>query len=39
MTALLRRALIAARFKAPRPDQPTCEELHAIQLAREDRAA
>jgi hypothetical protein len=30
MTALLRRVIIAARFKAPRPDQPTCEELHAI---------
>lgn len=39
MTALLRRVLIAARFKAPRPDQPTCEELHAIQLAWEDAAA
>jgi hypothetical protein len=39
MTALLRRVLIAARFKAPRPDQPTCEELHAIRLAWEDAAA
>ena len=39
MTALLRRVLIAARFKAPRPDQPTCEELHAIRLAWEDTAA
>jgi len=26
MTALLRRVLIAARFKAPRPDQPRCDE-------------
>jgi len=39
MTALLRRALIAARFKQPRPDQPTREELHAIRLAWEDTAA
>jgi hypothetical protein len=39
MTALLRRVLIAARFKAPRPDQPTCEELHAIRLAWEEAAA
>ncbi len=39
MTALLRRVLIAARFKAPRPDQPTREELHAIRLAWEDAAA
>jgi hypothetical protein len=39
MTALLRRTLIAARFKAPRADQPTCEELHTIRLAREDAAA
>jgi DDE superfamily endonuclease len=39
MTALLRRVLIAARFKTPRPDQPTREELHAIRLAWEDAAA
>jgi hypothetical protein len=39
MTALLRRVLIAAKFKAPHPDQPTCEELHAIRLAWEDAAA
>jgi hypothetical protein len=39
MTALLRRVLIAARFKASRPDQPTCEEIHAIRLAWEDAAA
>ena len=39
MTAMLRRVLIAARFKQPRPDQPTCEELHAIRLAWEDAAA
>ncbi len=39
MTALLRRVIIAARFKAPRPEQPTCEELHAIRLAWEDAAA
>jgi hypothetical protein len=39
MTALLRRVLIAARFKAPRPDQPTREELHAIRLAWEDAVA
>ena len=39
MIALLRRVLIAARFKQPRPDQPTCEELHAIRLAWEDAAA
>jgi len=39
MTALLRRVLIAARFKAPRPRQPTYEEIHAIRLAWEDAAA
>jgi hypothetical protein len=39
MTTLLRRVLIAARFKAPHPDQPTCQELHAIRLAWEDAAA
>jgi hypothetical protein len=39
MTALLRRVLIAARLKSPRPDQTTCEELHAIRLAWEEAAA
>jgi hypothetical protein len=39
MSALLRRVLIAARFKAPHPDQPTREELHAIRLAWEEAAA
>jgi hypothetical protein len=36
MAAKLRRVIIAARFKASRPDQPTREELHAIRLAWED---
>jgi DDE superfamily endonuclease len=39
MTAKLRRVLIAARFKASRPDQPTPEEIHAIRLAWETLAA
>jgi hypothetical protein len=39
MTAKLRRVIIAARFKAPRPDQPTPEEIHAIRLAWETTAA
>ena len=39
MTAKLRRVIIAARFKPSRPDQPTCEEIHAIRLAWEDAAA
>jgi len=39
MTALLRRVLIAARFKAHHPDRPTCEELNAIRLAWEEAAA
>lgn len=39
MTALLRRVLIAARFKTPRPGQPTCEEIHAIRLAWANAAA
>ena len=39
MTALLRRVLIAARFKAPHPDQPTCEELRTIRLAWQQAAA
>ena len=36
MTGKLRRVLIAARFKASRPDQPTREEIRAIRLAWED---
>jgi hypothetical protein len=39
MAARLRRVLIAARFKAGRPDQPTPEEISAIRLAWEDAAA
>jgi hypothetical protein len=39
MTAELRRVLIAARFKASRPDQPTPEEIRAIRLAWETLAA
>jgi hypothetical protein len=39
MTGKLRRVLIAARFKASRPDQPTPEEIHAIRLAWEAAAA
>ena len=33
MLAKLRRVLIAARYRASRPDQPTPEEIHAIRLA------
>jgi hypothetical protein len=36
MTAKLRRVIIAARFKASRPDQPTPQEIAAIRLAWED---
>jgi len=36
MTAKLRRVIIAAKFKASRPDQPQPEEIHAIRLAWED---
>jgi hypothetical protein len=36
MTAKLRRVIIAARFKASRPDQPTCQELSILRLAWED---
>ncbi|MDQ2811230.1 MAG: hypothetical protein M3Z75_04945 [Actinomycetota bacterium] len=36
MTAKLRRVIIAATFKALRPDQPTSEEISAIRLAWED---
>jgi hypothetical protein len=39
MTAKLRRVIIAARFKAARPDQPTPAEIHALRLAWEDAAA
>ena len=39
MAAKLRRVLIAARFKASRPDQPTPEEINVIRLAWEDLAA
>jgi hypothetical protein len=39
MTGKLRRVLIAARFKASRPDQPTPEEINVIRLAWEDFAA
>jgi len=39
MTAKLRRVIIAARFKASRPDQPTPEEIRAIRLAWETAAA
>jgi hypothetical protein len=39
VTAKLRRVLIAARFKASRPDQPTPEEIRAIRLAWETLAA
>ena len=36
ITAKLRRVIIAAKFKSLRPDQPTPEEIHAIQMAWED---
>jgi hypothetical protein len=36
MAAKLRRVIIAARFKASRPDQPTSQELSVLRLARED---
>jgi DDE superfamily endonuclease len=39
MAVKLRRVIIAARFKASRPDQPTSEEIHVIRLAWEDLAA
>jgi len=39
MTGKLRRALIAAKFRAARPDQPTPEEISVIRLAWEDLAA
>jgi hypothetical protein len=39
MAAKLRRVIIAARFKASRPDQPTPEEISILRLAWEDAAA
>ena len=39
MTAKLRRVIIAARYKASRPDQPTPEEISVLRLAWEDAAA
>ncbi len=39
MAAKLRRVIIAARFKASRPDQPTPEEISVLHLAWEDAAA
>jgi len=39
MAAKLRRVIIAARFKASRPSQPTPEEISVLRLAWEDLAA
>jgi hypothetical protein len=39
MLAKLRRVLIAAEFRASRPDQPTPEEISILCLAWEDLAA
>jgi hypothetical protein len=39
MAAKLRRVIIAARFKASRPDQPTPEEISVIRMAWEGIAA
>jgi DDE superfamily endonuclease len=39
MAALLRRVIIAARFRASHPNQPTPEEIHVLRLAWEDAAA
>ncbi len=39
MLAKLRRVLIAAKYRAPRPDQLTPEEIHVIRMAWEDAAA
>ncbi len=39
MAAKLRRVLIAAKFQASRPDQPTPEEINVIRLAWESPAA
>ncbi len=38
MAAKLRRVIIAARFKASRPDQPTLQEISLLRLAWEDAA-
>jgi hypothetical protein len=39
MLAKLRRVLVAAKFRASRPCQPTPEEINVIRLAWEDAAA
>ena len=39
MAAKLRRVIIAARIKAPRPDQLTLEEISVLRLAWEGLAA
>jgi hypothetical protein len=39
MLAKLRRVLIAAKYRAPHPGQPTPEEINIIRLAWEDAAA
>jgi hypothetical protein len=39
MAGKLRRVIIAARFKASRPDRPTPEEINVIRLAWEDLVA
>ena len=39
MAGKLRRVIIAARFRASRPDRPTPEEINIIRLAWEDLAA
>jgi len=39
MTAKLRRVIIAARFQASHPDQPTPAEISALRLAWADAAA
>jgi hypothetical protein len=38
MAAKLRRVIIAARFKASRPHQPTPQEISLLRLAWEDAA-
>lgn len=39
MIIQLRRAMIAAKFRGPSPDQPTPQQIHAIHLAWEQAAA
>ena len=39
MITQLRRAMIAARFRGPNPEQPTPQQIHAIHLAWEQAAA